>query len=69
MYSQTCLIQPWLIRLNGKPTENGLEQIFSHRNNVKIPGKYAPGHSASWDQVCLYYNMGDHLGNFSTESV
>ncbi len=32
MYSQTCLIRPWLIRLNDKPAKNGMEQIFPHRN-------------------------------------
>ena len=27
VYSQTCLIQPWLIRLNGNPARNDQEPI------------------------------------------
>ncbi len=30
MYSQTPLIRPSLVRLNGSPAKNGLEQIFSY---------------------------------------
>ena len=30
-YSQTPLIRPSLIRLNGSPPGNGWEQIFLHR--------------------------------------
>ena len=50
-YSQTCVIRPWLIRLNVNPAENGLGQIFYNRKQyahmanpaVFNPPKNSPG--------------------------